>query len=194
MSNTLGASHRATQSILAQAGFTFVELMVTIAVLAVLMAVAAPSFTDYSRSQTLGARASALHQDMVLARAEAVKLQLNVELDATGGDWTKGWSVYVDANANGKQDKGEESLHEQDAFDAGYVMKGANGSDGSAKGGIGFNGRGAVVGGNGANFLMCAPGWSKSNDQGFARNMHVLPSGRAEVGKGKGGGPGLTCS
>ena len=194
MSNTLGASHRATRIHLAQAGFTLVELMVTVAVLAVLMAIAVPSFTDYTRSQTLSARASALHQDMTLARAEAVKLQLNVELDAKGGDWTKGWTVYADANANGKQDKGEPSLHDQEAFDSGYVMKGANGSDGSAKGGIAFNRRGAVVGGNGANFLMCAPGWNKSNDQGFARNMRVLPSGRSEVGKGKGGGPGLTCS
>ena len=194
MSNTLGARDRAIGIHSIQSGFTLVELIITVAVLAVLMAIAAPSFTDYSRSQTLGARASALHQDMTLARAEAVKLQLNVELDATGGDWTKGWTVYADANANGKQDKGEATLHEQEAFDDGYVMKGANGSDGSAKKGIAFNGRGAVVGGNGANFLMCAPGWNKTNDQGFARNMRVLPSGRSEVGKGKGGGPGLTCS
>jgi type IV fimbrial biogenesis protein FimT len=193
MSNTLGACHRANRSHLSQAGFTLVELLVTVAVLAVLMAIAVPSFTDYTRSQTLSARAGALHQDLVLARAEAVKLQLNVELDATGGDWTKGWSVYADANSNGKLDGGENILHTQDAFDVGYSMKAADGGGGS-KAGIAFNSRGAVVGGGSANFLVCAPGWSKANDNGFAKNLRVLPSGRSEVGKGKGGGPGLTCT
>jgi len=169
-----------------------VELMVAISILVILAAIAVPSFNDFSRSQTLSSRAGALHQDMVLARAEAVKLQLNVQIDASSGDWTQGWTVYADANANGKLDSGESKLHEVDALDKGFTMKAANGA-GGAKEGIGFNPRGAVVGGGSANLIVCAPGWNKANDSKYARNLRVLPSGRSEVAKGKGNGPGLSC-
>jgi type IV fimbrial biogenesis protein FimT len=175
-----------------QHGFTVIELIVTVSVLAVLMAVAVPTFVEISRSQRLGSQTTALHQDLTLARVEAVKLQQNVLLDAKGGDWTTGWTVFADTNANASLDGGEPILHVQGGLDEGYQMKAANGS-GSSKAAIGFNNRGALVGGGGINVVVCAPGWTSAKDKQFARNLRLLASGRAEVGKGKGAGPGLTC-
>lgn len=82
-------------------GFTLIELMVTIAVLAVVIAIAAPSFTSVIQSN----RTTALHHEILgalqLARSEAVKRRTEVivcrsedqEDCANGTDWTVGWIV-----------------------------------------------------------------------------------------------------
>ncbi len=82
-------------------GFTLIELMVTIAVLAIVIAIAAPSFTSVIQSN----RTTALHHEILgalqLARSEAVKRRTEVivcrsedqEDCANGADWTVGWIV-----------------------------------------------------------------------------------------------------
>ena len=83
-------------------GFTLVELMVTIAVLAIVLSVAAPSFLGLIQ----GNRTQTLSQDLLgavqLARAEAVKRRQTVLVCrrndagtdcAEGTDWTAGWLV-----------------------------------------------------------------------------------------------------
>lgn len=82
-------------------GFTLIELMVTIAVLAIVIAIAAPSFTSVIQSN----RTTALHHEILgalqLARSEAVKRRSDVivcrsedmEDCSNGADWTVGWIV-----------------------------------------------------------------------------------------------------
>lgn len=82
-------------------GFTLIELMVTIAVLAIVIAIAAPSFTSVIQSN----RTTALHHEILgaiqLARSEAVKRRKEVVVCrsenmtdcANGADWTVGWLV-----------------------------------------------------------------------------------------------------
>lgn len=93
------------------AGFTLIELMVTVVVAGVLLTLAVPSF----RAMVAANRATALANEMVtalnLARSEAVKRGAPVTIcrgdgcDAT--DWADGWAVFVDTNANGALDDGE---------------------------------------------------------------------------------------
>lgn len=82
-------------------GFTLIELMVTVALLAVLMVIAAPSFITYQRNSELTATANSFLAALASARAEAMKRQLRVfVIPASGNEWKNGWVVFVDWNSN----------------------------------------------------------------------------------------------
>jgi len=90
-------------------GFTLIELMFTIVVLAVLLGIGVPNFRDFIRNSRMTAAANDLLADLNLARSEAVKRRVAVTLcksdDGTtcdGDDATpfRRWIVFVDdANA-----------------------------------------------------------------------------------------------
>ena len=182
------------QSAQSSRGFTLIELLTTLAVLALLLALAMPSFDDFRRSQTMASRISALHQDLTFARSEAVKLGGDVYVSAKSNDFAKGWIVYENRNASTTYQAAQDRLlREQDAITQGFTMKAANGA-GSAKELFGFDRRGALSEGAGMNLAACAKGWTAAKDKQYARNVRILPSGRAESGKGKGPGAGITCT
>lgn len=75
-------------------GVTLIELMVVVAILAILMAVGVPSFKSLIAGQKVKAAASDLQINLNLARAEALKRNATVTLKPnSGSDWTLGWSV-----------------------------------------------------------------------------------------------------
>lgn len=86
-------------------GFSLIELMVALAVLAIVLGIAAPRFSE----QILNNRATALSGELVVAlnyaRAEAIKRAVRVSIcPSTDGatclganDWAKGWMVFVDS-------------------------------------------------------------------------------------------------
>jgi type IV fimbrial biogenesis protein FimT len=61
-------------------GFTIIELMVAVAVLAVLAVIAAPSFTEYLAKRRVNGLASELVTDLQFARSEAVSRNENVRI------------------------------------------------------------------------------------------------------------------
>lgn len=80
-------------------GFTLLELMVTISIAAVLVALAAPSFVKMRRNSELTTTANTFVAAMSAARAEAMSRQLNTLVrPTTSDDWAKGWEAYVDVN------------------------------------------------------------------------------------------------
>lgn len=80
------------------AGFTLIELIVTVAIAAVLLMVAAPSFVSFQRNSELTSVTNSLLAAVNAARAEAMKTGMNAFVVPTGNGstWTSGWVVFVD--------------------------------------------------------------------------------------------------
>jgi|TARA_R110000772_G_scaffold64210_3_gene143745 type IV fimbrial biogenesis protein FimT len=89
------------------AGYTLIELMVTVAVVAVLATVAIPNFSTFISNSRERADVQSMLKALVAARSEAVVRARPVILTANGGDWAKGWQTWVDLNDNGSFDAGE---------------------------------------------------------------------------------------
>ncbi|WP_148215376.1 GspH/FimT family pseudopilin [[Acidovorax] ebreus] len=73
-------------------GFTVIELMVTVAVLAVLAALAAPSFNSIIERWRVRQAAEELQSTVYMARSEAIKRGGGIAIDAPGG-WDQGWKI-----------------------------------------------------------------------------------------------------
>lgn len=98
-------------------GFTLVELMTAVAVIAILSAIAFPSFQGTLRSNRMAATSNQMIGALSLARSEAVKNTRGAGVCASvngtacdGSDWTKGWMVWSDINRNGTFDTGDTVL------------------------------------------------------------------------------------
>jgi type IV fimbrial biogenesis protein FimT len=78
-----------------QGGFTLPELMITVAVLAVLGAIAAPSFTALIASQRLKSATSDVFTSLTRGRSEAIKRNREVTLAplTAGTSWHGGWRI-----------------------------------------------------------------------------------------------------
>lgn len=108
-----------------QAGFTLVELLIVMSLIAVLAAMAVPGFRSLLVNRTVQAAADSLMTDLRYARSEAVKRSARVSLCqsadgascVTGSNsWTSGWIVFIDANGNGAVDTGDEIVRVQQAL------------------------------------------------------------------------------
>ena len=74
-------------------GFTLIELLTVVALLAILMAVVAPSFREFLQSQYVKGVAYDLTADLLLARNEALKRNGNVSIEPSGDSWADGWTI-----------------------------------------------------------------------------------------------------
>ena len=112
-------------------GFTLVELMVTIAILATLTAVALPNFDDFIRKTKVDNEISELHRLLLTARNTAINTDQNVTICAigtgskcTGGsNWKNEIVVFIDTNANSTLDAGEEVIRRKEAADSSDKME-----------------------------------------------------------------------
>src|SRR5688572_27127454 len=84
-----------------ESGFTFLELLFTIALIATVLSMAVPVFSDAIDAQRTASAARYVAGRVYLARMEAVTRSASVGLkfDAEGTDYA--FTAYVDGNANG---------------------------------------------------------------------------------------------
>ena len=93
-----------------QKGFTLIELMVTIAIAAVLMMVGVPSFVAFQRNSQLTSAANSFIAALSAARGEAMKRgRQAVVVPRADNDWAPGWTVFVDTD-NDQQFNGSDIL------------------------------------------------------------------------------------
>jgi type IV fimbrial biogenesis protein FimT len=107
------------------AGFTLIELMVTVTIGAILLLVAAPSFITYQRSSELTSAANTFVAGVNTARGEAMKRGMNAMLvPASGTDWSSGWTVFVDQDRSGGLNAGDTTVIQQSALPSYFSASG----------------------------------------------------------------------
>jgi len=73
-------------------GFTLTELVVTIAIAALLATLAVPSFNSVIATGHAKAAASELYTSLFTARSEAIRLNQQVTISPGSGGWKSGWT------------------------------------------------------------------------------------------------------
>src|SRR3982751_2241306 len=74
-------------------GFTLVEMMTVVSILAVMLGIIAPSFSGFLASQQAKALTYDLTGDLMLARNEALKRNVSISIARGGSGWEQGWTV-----------------------------------------------------------------------------------------------------
>jgi type IV fimbrial biogenesis protein FimT len=92
-------------------GFTLIEMMVTLTLLAILIALVTPSFQGLLRDNQAAAQANALVGSLMLARSEAIKRNAPVVIcrsndgaSCAGSEWEDGWILWADMDRDGALD------------------------------------------------------------------------------------------
>jgi type IV fimbrial biogenesis protein FimT len=114
-------------------GLTLIELMVTIAVLAIVLAIGVPSLQGVVNGSRLSSAANELTSALHLARSEAIKRNRTVVLCrsenltscADDAQWN-GWIVFADNDGDGVVDAGEDIIV-TGTIDAPLVMRASPG-------------------------------------------------------------------
>lgn len=116
---------------IAQKGLTLVECLVALALLMIVSAVALPSMSRMLDARRLDIAAQKTVQGLWLARSRAVTSGVRVSLCPSSdsnacrsdGRWDLGWLVFVDINADGSRDPGEQLLWTEAGIGAGWVLR-----------------------------------------------------------------------
>lgn len=139
-------------------GFTIVELMVTIALLGILAAWAAPGFENIVRDNRQATQINDFVSSVQMARSEAIKRGASVTL-CTSADgvscsgaagWQQGWLVFIDLDDDTVVDAGETVINVGSGLDGGNTLFG----NANVSTSVVFDSRGFSRGFNGT-FTLC---------------------------------------
>jgi type IV fimbrial biogenesis protein FimT len=112
-------------------GFTLVELLTVMTIVAILMALGVPSYQYVTSANRISGEVNGLLGDMQYARSEAIKEGQTVTVCSSSNSttaaptcsgstsWQNGWIVFADANGNATVDAQETILRVQKPFKAG---------------------------------------------------------------------------
>jgi type IV fimbrial biogenesis protein FimT len=111
-------------------GFTLIEAMVVVAIVAVLVGIAAPSFKNQIQSSAMTSSVNSFLSDMRYARSEAIRRGGTVIMcrsdspeassptcgtgsGPNGNGWVSGWIIFQDLNGSGNKTAAEPLLRAQ---------------------------------------------------------------------------------
>jgi type IV fimbrial biogenesis protein FimT len=128
------------------AGFTLVELLVVIAIVAIMLALAVPSYKSVTVQDRMASEIGDFTTDVELARSAAVKQGMPVTICASanpaaaapacnGTDWSTGWIVFTDVASPPNQAyaaaSGDTLLRIHAALQGGDTLAGSSGAIGA---------------------------------------------------------------
>jgi type IV fimbrial biogenesis protein FimT len=171
------------------AGFTLAELLVTLAVLAVLLAVTVPLASSFGNSMKLSSVSNGFLAQLYMARSEAIKRNGRVavcksvdgEWCASSGGWEQGWIVFHDANNNGRREAVEPAIHRVPALPPGYRFAG----NANVARYVSFGGTGSTRTTTGAFQAGTLTVCRESAEQTEARQIVINAVGRPRIAKVK---------
>jgi type IV fimbrial biogenesis protein FimT len=162
-------------------GFTLIELVITIAIGAIVLTMGIPSFQNVILNNRLITQTNTLIGALTLARTEAIKNGTFTTICASddgatcGDNWAKGWMVFSSRNGDTKVDPGDDVWLVNDGLKGGNTLK----YDYEA---ITFNAKGLIEGVTNDTFKLC-----DAKRSGLGRLIIVARTGRARVEKEPGG-------
>ena len=166
------------QKWISKAGMTLPEMLITLSVFAILIAIAAPSLKDMLADRRVAANTQTLFTSMLLARSEAIKRRSTVSIckssNGSGCDnsltnWSTGWLVFEDEDADGALDAGDQLIRVFEEMDSLVTVFWNNGDT------LGFNHHGRAR--RAGTFTLC-----EANSNGNEVRQIVLSlTGRARV-------------
>ena len=137
-------------------GFTLIELMVTLAVIAIILAIAVPNMRTLIQNGRLSTQSNDFISDITFARSEAIKRGNNVVIcPATvatacsgGSNWENGRLIFVDANNDSAWGVGDIPLRFRESLGGANTQRAAGGL-------LTFDRRGLLVAGSPTSFRLC---------------------------------------
>lgn len=164
-------------------GFTLIELMITLAIVAIVLAVGVPSFQGMMRNNRIAAHTNDFLGSLNLARSEAIKRGQRVALAPNAvGNWGQGWTIFVDADDDGVLDAGEIILRRHEAFERNAGLQQASGS--TLRNYISFAPNGATRFANSDAFQAGTLVLSLCDSENQQVSIAINGVGRAQVTKG----------
>ncbi len=156
-------------------GFSVIELLAAVAILAIMLTFAIPSYQEFIINYRTSEQANSLLADIATARTEALRYQRTVRLEAAAGGWNDGWKVWVDLDGDGVDDGGEETMRRQPAQTDDFSVAAVDGG-GTAVTILAFGNTGNLTApATRVEIAVCRP----DDDEAKSRGVSVEPNGRA---------------
>ncbi len=175
-----------------RSGFTLVELLITVAVVAIVLALAAPTLREVILNNQRSTQLNAIMSSLNVARAAAVQRGVNAivcitdgatppDCDTSATTWEDGWIVFADNNGNGAYDNASEDLIQAHAaLEDGATLRG---DSAEVTRSITFNARGFcascprdVADDEQPTLQLC-----DARAEGEARGVRIAWTGRAQI-------------
>ena len=176
-------------------GFTLVELMIVIGILAIIAGFAIPELSSMIKNGRLSSIANDFNASLQLAKSESVARVSPVTVCKAngayndcvgGGNWNQGWIVFTDANRDANVNGTDTVLNIHESIQvAGFTF---NGNDAEVSSSITFNPSGTTSITSTRAIIAC-------DDRGFgdSKGLIITITGRASAMKGSATGE-TTCS
>ena len=115
-----------------QTGLTVLELLVTLVVVSLLLALAVAGFTVVAKNNRISAQSNDFHLALLLAPSEALTRVSRITVCrssngtscASSGGWEQGWIVFTDSDNDATVDVGETILRVNDALAGDNTLRG----------------------------------------------------------------------